>query len=204
MMRFTWKMGALGLAVAAVAFTAGGLAAQTLAPRLSSRADLSRSGATSLGMQALAVAKPQFTAPKGLTGTILMFEYDPNLSRQIDVTGNGAFQDNGDRALLQGALFLSDRTGRKGARAGVFASEYVYLDATGETTGTDLSNTIDMTFIKDGQVRAGGFWNTTEGVGAPAVGVLGATGGAARRYVNGELVFLGRVSDTQEIYFLAR
>ena len=138
-------------------------------------------------------------------GLLLLFEYDPALSRDLDLDDNGEFPDNGDRALRQGTLWLSDRSGSKISAIGKFATFLDYLDISGEATGTDLTQTTDMFFSRSGQVRAGGFWDVDDGAGAPALGIEGATGTSSlRRYRQGQLIFLGEIEDNEELYLLAR
>ena len=139
------------------------------------------------------------------TGLLVLFEYSPALSRDLDLDDNGEFTDNGDRALRQGTLWLSDRRGSKISSIGRFATLLDYLDVSGEATGTDLTQTTDMYFSRSGQVRAGGFWDVDDGAGAPALGISGATGTASlRRYRQGQLIYLGEIEENEELYLLAR
>lgn len=142
---------------------------------------------------------------RALVGSYILFEYDTGLTKQIDLDDNGEIQDTGDRAIFQGSLWLSNRFGAKIANTGRFTTIYDYLDVSGESTGTDLTQTTDLLIYNAGQIRAGGYWDVEDGVGDPALPVLGATGtGATRRYMTGQLIFLGEVVEGQELYFLAR
>jgi hypothetical protein len=196
------------LAVAALAFGAGRLHAQG-AGRPAGRARLVRKPPTFqepvMSAQALSAKVGQIQARAVLTGTLLLFQYNPDLTRELDLDDNGDAQDNGDRLIAQGKLWLSNRSGAKLRVVGEFASVYDYLDASGEATGTDVLQQTDLLLYGSGQVRAGGFWNVEDVVGSPAVGVLGATGSRSLRiYGSGQLVFLGKVADGEELYFLTK
>lgn len=205
MKQWQWKAGIAGVAVLGIALGAGRLAAQ--ASRNAGRAGLVRNPALAgqrLSPQARAQRAIQAQAQQ--TGLLLVLEYDPDLAKDLDLDDNGSFLDTGDRRIRQGDLWLSNRNGAKVRRIGSFASEFQYLDVSGETTGTDLTQVTDLFFERDGQVRASGFWNVDDGAGGPALHVDGTTGrnSGVRRYNNGQLFFLDTLSDTEELWFLAR
>lgn len=205
MMQWKWKAGAAGLTLAVVAFGAGRLMAQ--APQAVGRAGLVRNPAL-----ASSRPSPQLRAQRALqaqatqTGLFLLLEYDADQAVDLDLDDNGSFLDTGDRRIRQGVIWLSNRNGSRVREIGRFASEFQYLDVSGETTGTDLTQVTDLYFSADGQVRASGFWNVDDGAGSPALHVDGTTGRPAgvRRYNNGQLFFLDTVSDTEELWFLGR
>jgi hypothetical protein len=201
--RIRWLVAGTALALLT---GAGHLAAQP--PRSASRAGLPRSpAATAAPLDRGAIARRVATiqGPRRLTGLLILFRYDPALSTDLDLDDNGGFQDNGDRAIRQGEVWLSNRFGDRLSLIGRFASIYDYLDVIGEPTGTDLAVTHDLFFDRDGQLRAGGFWNVDDFVGAPAFSTHGATGSPGlRSYRTGQLVFLATVSDTEELYLLAK
>lgn len=208
MKQISWKAAA-GVALAIGAAGTGALWAQTAARHGGARTLLPRRPAFAaqapLSAQALTAKINQVQAQATLKGTAILFEYDSGLTRTLDLDDNGTFQDNGDRVVFQGSVWTSDRSGRKIANVGRFTSIYDYLDVSGESTGTDLTQTTDILIYNEGQIRAGGFWDVDDGVGDPALPILGATGrSSTRRYVSGQLLFLGKVTDGQELYFLAR
>jgi hypothetical protein len=209
MKRFSWKVAALGIALAAGGAGSGALWAQTAAHRGGARSVLPRKPAfaakTALSAQELSAKANRVQAQATLLGTLILLEYDSGLTRTLDLDDNGDVQDNGDRALFQGTVWRSDRSGRKIANIGRFTSIFDYLDVSGESTGTDLTQTTDILIYNEGQIRAGGFWDVDDGVGDPALPILGATGrNSTRRYGGGQLLFLGKVVEGQELYFLSR
>ncbi|MGV3723688.1 MAG: hypothetical protein ACO1SX_22550 [Actinomycetota bacterium] len=208
MKRISWRILAVGLAVLGAGSGAGVLWASTAASKASPRKALPRRSAlmsqAPLTSQALA-KKALALQARALVGTYILFEYDGGLTKQLDLDDNGEIQDTGDRAIFQGSIWVSNRNGARIANTGRFTTIYDYLDLSGESTGTDLTQTTDLLIYNAGQIRAGGFWDVEDGVGDPALPVLGATGTkATRRYMSGQLIFLGEVTDGQELYFLAR
>jgi hypothetical protein len=200
-------IGAASLIAAGALFGAGRLSAQPGRPKLTSRAGLARSPiAAGQPLVSQAAAQSRISAAsRRLTGVLILFEYDPDLSVSLDLDGNGDFIDTGDRNILQGTIWQSNRSGGKIARLGQFASIFDLLDVSGEDIGTDITTTTDMRFAGSGQVRAGGFWNVDDFLDAPALSVSGATGSSSlRRYKTGQLVFLARVKENEELYLLAR
>jgi hypothetical protein len=194
--------GALGIAV-----TAGALWAQAGFHKPASRAGIARRPSAVQGPR-LGTAQASARTVRviaALTGIIVLFDYNPNLTVQVDVDGDGSVTGTGDRTIFQGTLWLSNRNGSKIRELGEVASVYDYLDVSGETTGTDAVVTHDLRFSDAGQVRAGGFWNVDDFIDAPTVGVNGATGSASiRRYRQGQLVFLATAAEDEELYLLAR
>jgi hypothetical protein len=206
MKRISWKVG-IGAALVASALGAGALWAQSAAHKSEPRSALARRPRFMMQapLSAQALAQRVQASSRVLVGTPILFEYDSGLTRELDLDDNGEVQDNGDRAIFQGTVWLSDRTGRKISNIGRFTSIDDYLDISGESTGTDLTQTTDILIYNSGQIRAGGFWNVEDGNGDPSLSVEGATGAnSARRYKDGQLLFLGKVADGQELYFLAR
>jgi hypothetical protein len=205
-MRPHLKAGVAAVALALLGFGATRLLAQT--PRNSSRRGLIRNPAVAakkLTPQQKAAGKAQIQAQQ--VGLVLLFEYDDDLAKDLDLDDNGTFTDNGDRALREGDIWLSNRNAARIRRIGRFVSEFQYFDVTGEDTGTDLTQVTDMFFEDDGQARASGFWNVPDGAGSPALHIDGATGLArgVRRYVNGQLFLLDdEVDENEELWFLAR
>lgn len=209
MNRFSWKAAAVGIALAAGGIGTGALWAQTTSRSGGPRTVLPRRPAfaaqAALTPQALSAKANRVQAQASLLGTLILLEYDAGLTRTLDLDDNGEVQDNGDRALFQGTVWRSDRAGRKVANIGRFTSIFDYLDVSGESTGTDLTQTTDLLIFNEGQIRAGGFWDVDDGVGDPALPILGATGrNSTRRYSGGQLLFLGKVAEGQELYFLSR
>jgi len=209
MKRFPWKTTAVALALAAGGAGTGALWAQSAARHGGAHSLLPRrpsfASQAVLTPQQLSAKANRVQAQATLLGTLILFEYDSGLTRTLDLDDNGEVQDNGDRALFQGTVWRSDRAGRKIANIGRFASIFDYLDVSGESTGTDLTQTTDILITNEGQIRAGGFWDVDDGVGDPALPILGATGrNSTRRYSGGQLLFLGKVADGQELYFLSR
>lgn len=209
MKRYSWKVAAVGVALAAGGAGSGALWAQNAAKSGGAHSVLPRRPAfasqAALSAQQLSSKANRVQAQATLRGTLILFEYDSGLTRTLDLDDNGEVQDNGDRALFQGTVWRSDQAGRKIANIGRFASVFDYLDVSGESTGTDLTQTTDILIFNEGQVRAGGFWDTDDGVGDPALPILGATGrSSTRRYASGQLLFLGKVAEGQELYFLSR
>lgn len=209
MKRISWKASLAGFTLLAGAAGSGALWAQTAAHRGGARTLLPRrpvfAAQQSLSAKELSAKVNRVQAQAQLLGTPILFEYDSGLTRTLDLDDNGTFQDNGDRVIFQGTVWRSDRSGRKLANIGRFTSVFDYLDVSGESTGTDLTQTTDILIANEGQIRAGGFWDVDDGVGDPALPVLGATGrNSTRRYGNGQLLFLGKVTDGEELYFLAR
>lgn len=207
MKRLSWMLVTAGVAALCTVAGAGALRAQSATGK-SPRQVLSRRPAfqmqAPLSPQVLA-KKAQALKARALVGTYLLFQYDSGLTRELDLDNNGQFQDNGDRVLFQGTVWVSNRNGAKVANAGRFSSIYDYLDISGESTGTDLTQTTDILMYNTGQIRAGGFWNVVDGIGDPTLPVTGATGKKSlRRYKNGQLIFIGTVADGEELYFLAR
>jgi hypothetical protein len=206
MKRVSWKVG-IGAVLAATALGAGALWAQSGAHRGEPRSALARRPkfAAQAPRSPQALAQRVQAQARALIGTPILFEYDAGLTRELDLDDNGEVQDNGDRAIFQGTVWLSDRAGRKISNIGKFTSIFDYLDISGESTGTDLTQTTDILLYNSGQIRAGGFWNVEDGNGDPSLPIAGATGtSASRRYANGQLLFLGKVTEGQELYFLAR
>ena len=206
MKRVSWKVG-IGAALVASALGAGALWAQSATRKSEPRSALVRRPKFMMQAprSAQALAQRVQASARTLIGTPILFEYDSGLTRELDLDDNGEVQDNGDRAIFQGTVWLSDRSGRKISNIGRFTSIYDYLDISGESTGTDLTQTTDILIYNSGQIRAGGFWNVEDGNGDPSLSIAGATGASSsRRYANGQLLFLGKVTDGQELYFLAR
>jgi len=139
-------------------------------------------------------------------GLFLVLEYKPALSTDLDLDDNGGFLDNGDRALRQGDIWLSNRNGTKIRIIGRFAAEFQYLDVSGESEGIDLNQITDLYFFNDGQARASGFWNVGDGNGGAAtLHVDGTTGvSGLRRFNNGQFFFLAGLNDENELWFLGR
>lgn len=200
--RQAWKWWALG-GVAALVFGvgAGQLAAQ--GRRSPARAGLLRPG------QAVKAASPEVRAKRVAAaarqlGLLLVLEYDPALSKDLDLDDNGGFLDNGDRALRQGDIWLSNRNADKLRIIGRFATEFTYWDVSGEDEGIDLTQVIDMYFFEDGQARASGFWNVGDGNGGtPTLHMDGATGvRGLRRFTSGQFFFLEGLDDENELWFL--
>lgn len=209
MKRISWKAAAAGFALLAAGTGSGALWAQNAARRGGAHTVLPRRPAfasqQALSAQQLSAKVNRVQAQASLLGTLILLEYDSGLTRTLDMDDNGTFQDNGDRAIFQGTVWRSDRAGRRIANIGRFTSIFDYLDVSGESTGTDLTQTTDILIANEGQIRAGGFWDVEDGVGDPALPILGATGrSSTRRYSGGQLLFLGKVTDGQELYFLSR
>ena len=203
--RGLWKLGAAGLTALLLALGAGRLSAQ--ANRNPTRAGLVRNPALT-GQRLSAEARRQRAIQIQATqkGLLLLLEYDTDLAKDLDLDDNASFLDTGDRQLRQGTIWLSNRAGDRVRAIGTFASEFQFLDASGEEDGTDLTQVTDLFFEGDGQARASGFWNVDDGAGSPALHIDGTTGRNAgiRRYNNGQFFFLDVISDTEELWFLAR
>jgi hypothetical protein len=206
MKRVSWKLAVVATAVGSVAVTgaiwAKAASEGTPHQKLPRRPAISSQGPLAPAVIAQKTARIQ---ARKLIGTLILFEYDSGLTKDLDLDDNGTVQDNGDRVLFQGTVWLSNRLGAKLSNVGRFASFYDYLDVSGESTGTDLVQNTDILIANHGQIRAGGFWNVEDGVGDPAIPILGATGtNYTMRYKSGQLLFLGEVQEGQELYFLAR
>jgi hypothetical protein len=197
-----WKAAVALGAVAAIGLGAGRLAAQGRARSHSKVVRIPRPtplSAQARSQKAISVSSTQ-------SGLLLVLENNPGLEKTLDLDDNGTFQDNGDRVLRQGAIWLSNRHGDKLKNIGTYASDFTWLDVSGETDGTDLTQTTDLFFRNDGQARASGFWNVDDGAGDPALHIDGTTGrnSGLRRYNNGQFFFLDTLDDNNELWFLAR
>jgi len=208
MKRPSWKILVAGVAALCTAGSAGALWASAAAGAKTPRKALPRRPALAANAPLTAQALAKKTAAiqaRALIGSYMLFEYDGGLTKELDLDDNASFVDTGDRSIYQGSIWVSNRNGARIANTGRFTSIFDYLAVSGESTGTDLTQTTDMLIYNAGQVRAGGFWDVEDGVGDPAVPVLGATGtGVVRRYKDGQLIFLGEIAEGQELYFLAR
>jgi hypothetical protein len=199
-----WRLAAVGAAALVFGLGAERLWAQG-SRRAPARVGLLRPGQSAQAQTPQQKAK-KVAAAAVQTGLFMILEYDPALSRDLDLDDNGDFLDNGDRALRQGDVWLSNRNGARLRIIGRFATEYQYLDVSGEDEGTDLNQITDLYFFNDGQVRVSGFWNVNDGNGdAAALHVDGTTGvQGLRRYQNGQFFFLDGLNDDEELWFLGR
>jgi hypothetical protein len=198
MTHWQWKFGLAAGTALVIAAGAGRLAAQSA--RSAGRAGILRNPALGKSQQ----RRGQISAQAVQSGLALVLEYDPALAKNLDLDDNGTDTDNGDRAIRQGDIWLSNRNGALIRRIGRFVSEFTYWDASGESAGTDVTQVVDMQFDTDGQVRASGFWNVDDG-GGPALHVDGTTGTSSlRRYNNGQFFFLDTLNPDEELWFLAR
>jgi hypothetical protein len=200
MTQWQWKVGLAAGTALVIAAGAGRLAAQSA--RSAGRAGIVRNPALAQAPQARGT---RITAQAAQTGLVLVLDYDPDLAKNLDLDDNGTDTDNGDRAIRQGDIWLSNRNGDRIRRIGRFVTEFQYWDASGESTATDVTQVTDLQFDRDGQVRASGFWNVDDGAGSPALHVDGTTGtNSLRRYNNGQFFFLDTLSTDEELWFLAR
>lgn len=201
-----WKVAAAATAVTAVLLGGAQLAAQNAAAHHAGRLGLMRRPAA-LNQAPLTPQQRisrSVSAQATFKGLLVVFEYNPNLSKALDLDDNGSTLDNGDRTLRQGTIWLSNRSGDKLRRIGEFAAIFDYLDVSGENSGTDITQAVDMFFTGSGQIRAAGFWNVDDGVGSPSLGITGATGTSLKQYRQGQLIYLDALSDNDELYLLAK
>lgn len=196
------RVGLAAGTAALLALGAGRLAAQS--NRSAGRAGIARNPGL-----AQSAAQPggrgRLSAQAVQTGLVLVLEYNPDLAKNLDLDDNGSDIDNGDRAIRQGDIWLSNRNGALIRKVGRFVSEFQYWGVSGEATGADVTQVTDLHFDAQGQIRASGFWNVDDGAGSPALHVDGTTGNASlRRYNNGQFFFLDTLDTNRELWFLAR
>ncbi len=175
---------------------------QAVSQRGQRRSDPARAAAYAKGAPA---AKAQVSALAKSSVLYLVFDYDLTRGPVLDLDDDGTFTSPGDRNYLEADVYQSNSNAAKFSKIGTVVIAEDLLESDRANTGTDRIHTVNMALNGEGQIRAGGFWNVSSGVGDPALPVLGATGTSyLRRFGSGQLIFLGQLPNDEEHYVLIR